>query len=279
MAKLRDKISELKTKYGISEDAAKEVLSLHDGDLAESNALLTAEQNKVIEWNKFWFTDKGPQIAALATEYERLKAQMDALEKAGVSIGNQAQGTQSQNTQVNPAAQAQPNQEEMEQRIYRNFSAVQKDLYNIQKYHFDNYKSLPDIAPIEKLIEEKKMTPWAAYQEWVAPMEATRKETELREKITTELMTKFQNDATRTGVNSYLLSNRSATTGEEVTSPLDEVLRDRSNSTSTQTAQAAAAAAQAENRAQISRPSDPTEFEQMSDFVSSMREGRSKLAH
>ena len=257
MARLKEKINDLKTKYGISEDAARELLSLHDGDLQEANAVLAQEQNKVVEWNKFWF-EKAPQIEALAREYETTKAQLDAIKAA----------TNPQYSQPQIPAQTanQPSPDEMEQRVYRNFSKVQEDLWNVQKHHFDNYKSIPDLTPIKKLIEERNMTPWAAYQEWVAPMEKERTEKELREKITTELTEKLRNEATRTGVNSYMLSNKSATTGEEVTSPLDEVLRDRN-----ETAAQAAAAAQKSDRG---ASNDPSEFELLTDFVQSMRSGR-----
>lgn len=261
MAKLKEKINDLKTKYGITEDAAREVLALYDGDMQEANALLTQEQNKVVEWNKFWY-DKQPQIETLAREYENLRAQMDAIKSAtGQPVTPPTPTTQ--NT-------SQPSNDDLEQRVYRNFSQVQEDLWNIQKYHFDNYKAIPDLAPIKKLIEERKMTPWAAYQEWVAPQESERKEKELREKITKEITEQMRNDATRNGVNSYLLSNKNSVTGEEVTSPLDEVLRDRSKESG---AQAAAAAQKSE------RAADPSEFELLSDFVSSMRQGRSGVAH
>ncbi len=273
MAKLKDKINDLKTKYGISEEAAKEVLELHDGDMAEANTMLTAEQNKVVSWNQFWF-EKQPQIEALATEYERLKALTDSFQSTLSGNPNPKPNT---NPNPNPNPQA-PDLTEVEQRIYRNFSAVQKDLQKIQKYHFDNYKTLPEIDPIEKLIEEKKMTPWAAYQEWVAPMEATRKETELREKITKELTEKMQNEATRSGVNGYRLKTHSSLTGDEVTSPLDEVLREQAlPADRVASPQAAAAAAQASNREAVNN--GPSEFELMTDFVQSMRTGRSGIAH
>jgi hypothetical protein len=256
MAKLKDKINELKTKYGITEDAAREVLALHDGDLQESNALLTQEQNKVVEWNKFWF-EKAPQIEGLAREYETLKAQMDAIKSA---TGNQPYQPQPTPTNNQPT-----NTDDLEQRVYRNFSQVQEDLWNVQKYHFDNFKSIPDLAPIKKLIEERKMTPWAAYKEWVQPMETERKEKELREKITQELTDKMRNEATRNGVNGYLLAKTNIN-GDEVTSPLDEVLRDKAETP--EPVKTAAA-----------RGSDPSEFEQLSDFVQSMRSGRSGVAH
>lgn len=272
MAKLKEKINDLKTKYGLSEEAAREVIDLYDGDMSEANALLTAEQNKVISWNSFWF-EKQPQIEALANEYEKLKTQLDTVQTT--ITGQTVIPTQTQTTQTQQTTQT-PNVAEVEQRIYRNFSAVQRDLEKIRKYHFDNYKTLPDIEPIEKLIEEKKLTPWVAYQEWVAPMELERKEKELRDKITKELTEKMQNDATRSGVNGYLLSTRSATTGEEVTSPLDEVLRDQTPDR-TQTAQATAAATQANDRA--AQNNGPSDFELMTDFVQSMRTGRSGIAH
>lgn len=274
MAKFKDKITEIRTKYGISEEAAKELLELYDGDMSETNALLTEEQNKVVSWNRFWF-EKQPQIESLASEYEKVKTQLDAVQST-------LTGVQPTNTQAQPTPQTQqavqtPNIAEVEKRIYQNFSAVQRDLEKIRKYHFDNYKTLPDIEPIEKLIEEKKLTPWAAYQEWVAPMESQRKEAELRDKITKELTEKMQNDATRSGVNAYLLGTRSATTGDEVTSPLDEVLRDQPVAR-TQTPQAIAAAAQAGERAGVTN-GGPSDFELMSDFVQSMRTGRSGVAH
>lgn len=258
MAKLKDKINELKTKYSLSEEAAREVLSLHDGDLQEANASLIEEQNKVIEWNRFW-NGKVPQIEELAREYETLKAQMDAIKSA---TGSQIPPTPDPTPRNTP----QPT-DDLEQRVYRNFSSVQEDLWNIQRQHFENYKTIPDLAPIKKLIEERKMTPWAAYQEWVQPMESKRKEDKIREEVTKEITEKFQNEATRSGVNSYLLSNKSGT-GEEVTSPLDEVLRDRT--------EAAAATA-----ATVQKPqgSDPSEFELLTDFVQTMRSGKSGVAH
>jgi hypothetical protein len=270
MAKLKDKINDLKVKYSISDEAAREVLALYDGDILEANALLTEEQNKVVEWNKFWF-EKQPQIEALANEYEKVKTQLD-------TVTSTINGVQpNTNTQPNPQPNPQtPDLASVEQRIYQNFSAVQRDLEKVRKYHFDNYKTLPDIEPIEKLIEEKKLTPWAAYQEWVAPMELERKDKELREKITKELTEKMQNEATRSGVNSYLLTDRSRTTGEEVTSPLDEVLKDQSNNRE-QSPQAVAAAAQAKDRNDATV--GPSEFDLMTDFVQSMRTGRAGIAH
>lgn len=271
MAKLKEKINDLKVKFGLSDEAAREVIALYDGDMSEVNALLTEEQNKVVSWNKFWF-EKQPQIEALATEYERLKGQLDTVQTTitGQHPTPQEKPQQTQNTQ-------NVNVDEVEKRIYQNFSAVQRDLEKIRKYHFDNYKTLPDIEPIEKIIEEQRLTPWDAYQKWVAPMESERKEKELREKITKELTEQFQNDATRNGVNGYRLSNRSATTGEEVTSPLDEVLREQSTVPREQSPQAAAAAAQSGERAVA--VNGPSEFELMTDFVQSMRNGRSGLAH
>lgn len=259
MAKLKEKINELKSKYGITEDAAREVLALHDGDLQEANAVIAQEQNKVVEWNKFWF-EKSPQIEALAQEYAALKAQMDAIKSAT--------GTNYQPQPVTPSTPTQPqnqNVDELEQRIYRNFSAVQKDLYKIQQYHLENYGKLPDLEPIEKLIETQKVTPWKAYEQWVAPMDADRKEKALRAQITQELTEKMRNDATRSGVNSYLLSNKNSVTGEEVVSPLDEALREDA-------AKVAAAPKQTDAAA-------PSEFELLTDFVQSMRQGRSGVAH
>lgn len=267
MAKLKDKINELKTQYGITEEAAKAVLALHEGDLSEANAMLTEEQNKVISWNKFW-SEKQPQIEALATEYERLKGQMDTV--TTTLNGNPNPNPNPNPNTQNPNSQA-PDLNAVEQRIYQNFSAVQRDLQKIQKYHFDNYKTMVDIEPIEKLIDEQKLTPWKAYQEYVAPMEAERKEKELREKITKELTEKMQNEATRSGVNGYMLKTHSATTGEEVTSPLDEVLRDRLEGKEP-TPQEIAAKAQANDRSNAGN--GPSEFELMTDFVSSMRTGR-----
>lgn len=269
MAKLKEKIADIRAKFGISEEAAREVLALHDNDLAEANALLTQEQNKVVDWNKFWF-DKAPQIEALAREYENVKAQLDAIKQAANPSYQPTPNPTSVTPAQNQPAANQLTPEEQEQRIYRNFSQVQEDLWNVQKYHFDNYKTIPDLAPIKKLIEEKKMTPWAAYQEWVAPEEAKRKEAELRAKITAELEEKQRNEATRTGVNGYLLSNRSSM-GEEVTSPLDEAIRER-NATPSQ----AAAAAQKTERGE---KADPSDFELMSDFVQSLRNGRQGIAH
>lgn len=270
MARLKDKINDLKTKYGISDEAAREVLSLHDGDMSEANSLLTEEQNKVVSWNKFWF-EKAPQIDSLASEYEKLKGQMDSLQS---TINGQPQPPSAPNP-----APVQATDADLEQRIYRNFSAVQKDIYNIQRYHLEHYKTLPDIAPIEQLIETKKMTPWAAYQEWVKPMETERTDKELREKITAELTAKFQNEATRSGVNGYMLSNKSALTGEEVTSPLDEVIKDRAGSMqpTQQSGAQAAVAAQHDNKSV--EASGPNDFELMSDFVGSMRNGRAGQSH
>lgn len=266
MARLREKISELKTKYGITEEAAREVLAHYDNDLAEANALLAEEQNKVVDWNKFWF-EQSPKVEALAREYEAVKAQLDAIKAATDPTYRQ---TVTPPTPTPQTTQTPVNSEELEQRVYRNFSQVQEDLWNIQRQHFENYKTIPDLAPIKKLIEEKKLTPWKAYEEWVAPMEAERKEKILRDKITTELTEKFQNEATRTGINSYMLSNRSATTGEEVTSPIDEALRDRNE---------AAAAAAAVPKPSSGERTEPSEFELLTDFVQSMRQGRSGVAH
>lgn len=256
MAKLKDKINDLKTKYGISEDAAREVLSLHEGDLTEASAMVAAEQAKVVGWNQ-WYQEKAPQIAAALDELEALRAY-----KANVERATNPTPTPSPTPTPNPAQPA--NLEQVEKRIYDNFSAVQRDIYNIQRHHMQNYKELPDLEPIEKLIQEKNLTPWAAYQEWVAPLEKERTTKELTEKITAELTQKFQNEATRSGVNGYLLSNKSALTGEEVTSPLDEVARE-----------------QAQKNAVNPTPSKdgPSDLELMADFVGTMRQGRAGNVH
>jgi len=266
MAKLKEKINELKTKYGITEDAAREVLALHDGDIQEASALLTQEQNKVIEWNKFW-SAKVPQIEALVNEYDSLRTQLDAIKAATGVQPNTESKTIPNATEINTKSS---NIDDVEKRIYQNFSQVQEDLWNIQRQHFENYKTIPDLAPIKQLIEEQKMTPWSAYQKWVEPMESERKEKELRERVTAEITEKLRNEATRNGVNSYLLSTKNSVTGEEVTSPLDEVLRD------TNEKEAVKAASQGTNNQDKTGPS---EFELLTDFVQSMRSGRSGVAH
>ena len=258
MAKLKDKIKDLQTQYGITEDAAKAVLALHDGDLQDASALVAAEQAKVAGWNT-WYQEKAPQITSALEELEQLRAFKTRVEGTVNPVVAPA---------VNPNAPAVPannaDLDAREQNIYRNFSAVQRDLYNVQRYHMQHYKELPDLAPIEKLIEEKKMTPWAAYQEWVAPMEKERTTNEIRAQLTKEITEKFQNEATRGGVNSHLLQTKSSLTGEEVTSPLDEVMRE----------QAAKA-----NATQKPGDGTPSELELMSDFVGTMRQGRAGLAH
>lgn len=265
MAKLKEKIHELKTKYGITEEAAREVLALHDGDLAEANSMITDAQNKVIGWNQFWY-EKAPQIQALAEENERLKAQVETV-KTAFNPANP-----NPNPNPNPSTNTQPQSlEELEKRIYNNFSAVQEDIYNIQRQHLENYKTLPDLGPIKKLIDEKGMTPWKAYEEWVRPLDEKRKEDALREKITQELTTKFQNENTRTGLNSFMLTNKSSLTGEEVTSPLDESIRARGEEAAVEAAKAA--------QAPTAKTGDPSDFELMVDFTNSMREGRNRLAH
>lgn len=253
MAKLKDKIKDLQTQYGISEDAAKAILSLHDGDLQDASAAVAAEQEKVVKWNQ-WYQENAPNIQASLAELEQARAELDAFKKAGITIT-------SPTTVTKPV---EPNLEELlnqrDQTIYGNFSAVQKDIYNIQRYHMQHYKELPDLDPIEKLINEKKMTPWAAYQDWVAPMEKERTTKELTDKITKELTEKFQNESTRSGVNGYLLQNKSSLTGEEVTSPLDEVAREQ---------------AEAASKTTTTKPGDaPSELELMADFVGTMRHGR-----
>lgn len=264
MARLKEKIKELQTKYSISEEAARDILALHDNDLTDASAAVSDLQEKVVKWNQ-WYAENAPGVTASLQELEALKSKVAALEAAGIKIDTPALKP----NEPTPKPQGTPAELEAlltqrDQAIYSNFSAVQKDLYNIQRYHMQHYKELPDIDPIEKLINERKLTPWAAYQEWVKPMETKRTEDELREKITKELTEKFQNEATRSGVNGFLLSNRSATTGEEVTSPLDEVIRGK-----------------AEEAAKVTpKPGDaPSDLELMADFVGTMRNGRAGVTH
>lgn len=258
MPKLKEKIKDLQTQYGLSEDAAKAVLALHDGDLAEAQSMVAEEQNKVVKWNQ-WYAENAPQISASLAELEQLRAFKTQVESAGIKVESPAA----------PAAPAKPNADNdfdpnaLEQRIYTNFSNVQKDIYNIQRYHMQHYKELPDLEPIETLINNKKVTPWAAYQEWVAPMEKERVETEMRAQITKELTEKMQAEATRSGINSHLLRTHSATTGEEVTSPLDEVVREKA----------------AQDTAARKPGEEPNDLELMADFVGTMRQGRAGLAH
>lgn len=266
MAKLKEKIKELQATYGITEEAAKAVLALHEGDLQEASTMLADEQNKVVKWNQ-WYTENAPNIQASLAELEQLRSKFDSLKAAGVDI-NPTTNTNTNTTNTTTNANSTGNLDEIldqrEKRIYNNFSQVQKDLYNIQRHHMSHYKELPDIEPIEKLINEKGMTPWAAYQSWVEPMEKERTEKELREKITKELTEQFQNQNTRQGVNSFL-SNKSSLTGEEVTSPLDEVARDSVPVTPV-----------------TPKPGervDPSEMELMADFLGTMRNGRAGLAH
>jgi len=265
MAKLKEKIKELQATYGITEEAAKAVLALHEGDLAEASGMLATEQEKVVKWNQ-WYTENAPNIQASLAELEQLKTKFDALKSAGVDINPTTPNPNSNtntNTNANPA-----NLDEIldkrEKNIYNNFSLVQRDIYNIQRYHMGHYKELPDLEPIEKLINEKGMTPWAAYQSWVEPMEKERTTKELTEKITKELTEQFQNQNTRQGVNSFL-SNKSSLTGEEVTSPLDEVARD------------AVAATPVTPKA--GERVDPNEMELMADFLGTMRNGRAGMVH
>lgn len=264
MAKLKEKIKELQTTYGITEEAAKAVLTLHEGDLQDAANMVADEQAKVVKWNQ-WYNENAPNIQATLSELEELRTKMDALKAAGVNIEPTNHSNTNTNTNSN-AAPADMNKllDERENRIYGNFSAVQKDLYTIQRLHMKNYNELPDLEPIEKLINEKKMTPLAAYQEWVTPLEKERTTKELREQITKELTEKFQNENTRQGVNSFL-ANRNSITGEEVTSPLDEVAKD--------VAEKQAAAPKAGDR------NDPTELELLADFAGTMRNGRAGLAH
>jgi hypothetical protein len=263
MAKLKEKIKELQTTYGITEDAAKAVLALHEGDLQDASSMLGEEQAKVVKWNQ-WYTENAPGIQASLAELDELKAKFKTLEAAGINVGNT--NTNTANTTNTNANTPNINEtlDQREKQIYANFSSVQRDLYNIQRDHLAKFKELPDLAPIEKLIEEKKMTPWQAYQSWVEPMEKDRTTKELREQITKELTEKFQNDNTRSGVNGFL-ANRNSITGEEVTSPLDEVAKDV-----------------AERQAIAPKTSDssnPTELELLADFAGSMRNGRANLAH
>lgn len=260
MAKLKEKIKELQTTYGITEEAAKAVLALHEGDLQDASSMLAEEQSKVVKWNQ-WYTENAPGIQASLAELDELKAKFKTLEAAGINVGNTTI-----TTPTTPTTPSNINEtlDQREKQIYANFSSVQRDLYNIQRDHLAKFKELPDLAPIEKLIEDKKMTPWQAYQSWVEPMEKDRTTKELREQITKELTEKFQNDNTRSGVNGFL-ANRNSLTGEEVTSPLDEVAKDI-----------------AERQAIAPKTSDssnPTELELLADFAGSMRNGRANLAH
>ena len=264
MAKLKEKIKELQATYGITEDAAKAVLALHEGDLQDASTMLTEEQNKVVKWNQ-WYTENAPNIQASLAELEQLRTQMDTLKAAGVNINplpNTNTNTTNTNTNTNPS-NLDDILDQREKRIYNNFSQVQKDLYNIQRQHMAHYKELPDIEPIEKLINEKGMTPWAAYQSWVEPMEKERTTKDLREQITKELTEKFQNENTRQGVNNFL-SNKSSL-GEEVTSPLDEVARDIVATTPV--------------TPKAGERVDPNEMELMADFLGTMRNGRAGMVH
>lgn len=262
MARLKEKIKELQTKHGISEDAARDILALHDGDLSDASGAVVELQDKVVKWNQ-WYQDNAPGITASLQELDAAKTKLAALEAAGIKLETPAtKPVVPANTQIPTDLDEVLNKRD--QTIYGNFSAVQEDIYNIQRYHMQHYKELPDLAPVKKLIEEKHLSPWAAYQEWVGPMDTERKTKELREQITKELTEKFQNESTRTGVNGFLLSNRSATTGEEVTSPLDEVLRGN-----------------AEEAAKVvPKPGDaPNDLELMADFVGTMRNGRAGVTH
>jgi hypothetical protein len=264
MAKLKEKIKELQTTYGITEEAAKAVLALHEGDLADAAAMVAEEQGKVTKWNQ-WYAENAPNIQASLTELEQLRTKFDTLKAAGVNLESNTNTNTNTNTTNTTPPDINTVLDAREKQIYSNFSAVQRDLYNIQRDHLAKYKELPDLAPIEKLIEEKKMTPWAAYQQWVEPMEKDRTTKELREQITKELTEKFQNDNTRLGVNSFL-ANRNSLTGEEVTSPLDEVAKDIAE-------KQAIAAPKAGER------NDPSELELLADFTGTMRNGRAGLAH
>src|SRR3954470_15607061 len=151
MAKLKEKIKELQTTYGISEEAAKAVLALHEGDLQDASAMLTEEQNKVVKWNQ-WYSENAPGIQASLTELDELRGKMKAFEAAGININST---TTTATTTTKPGETPANFNEILDQRekaIYGNFSAVQRDLYNIQRQHMAHYKELPDLAPIEKLI-------------------------------------------------------------------------------------------------------------------------------
>jgi hypothetical protein len=257
MARLKEKIKDLQATYGITEDAAKAVLALHEGDLQDASTMLDDERKKVVEWNQ-WYTQNAPNIQASMEELDALRAKFKALEAAGFTP-NTSTTPETVTTTTPNTPNLDSVLDQREQKIYQNFSSVQRDLYNIQRQHLQNYKELPDLTPIEKLIEEKKMTPWAAYQEWVAPMEKERTEKVLRAQITQELTEQFQNQNTRQGVNSFL-SNRSALTGEEITSPLDEAAKDSIPVTPV--------VPKAGERV------DPSEMDLMADFVGNMRNGR-----
>lgn len=250
MAKFKEKIKELMTKYSISEDAAKEFLEVYDGDMGEINGALREAAGNVQKWND-WYNGIAPGLTAQEEENKALKAQVEAMKKAmGVVDTNQNTNTgqstnQSANTNFDP--------DKFEQRIYGNFSAVQKDIYNVQRYHMKNFGELPDLEPIEKLINEKNLSPWAAYQEWVGPMDQDRKEKELRAKIEKELMEKFQADATRRGTNTFMRPVSDAV------SPLDED---------------ADAAPVVKEPPKPGERTNPSELELMADFVGTMRQGR-----
>lgn len=251
MAKLKTKIKDLMAKYGISEEASRELLELHDGDLSEAQSAAQEAVNKVQEWNK-WYSDVAPGITSRETELSTLKVQLDEAKRMlGMTPNptpNPTPNTPNTDNSFDPEA--------LENRIYQNFSTVQKDIYNIQRYHMKNFGELPDLEPIEKLIAEKKLSPLAAYNEWVAPMDNERKEKELRTRIEKEVTEKFQADATRRGTNFYQRPE------SEAVSPLDEDF--------------SVAAPKPEPRP--GERVDPSELELMADFVGSMRNGRS-LSH
>lgn len=249
MARFKDKIKELMTKYSISEDAAKEFLDVYDGDMGEINANLREAVSKVNEWNT-WYAGEAPRLSAKELEYQALQAKLLAAETAlGVRPAEPVTPAAPQNSNFDPDA--------LENKIYQNFSLVQKDMYNIQRQHMANYKELPDLEPIEKLIQEKHLSPMAAYQEWVAPMDQKRRETELRATIEKELTEKWQAEATRRGTNA--IYNRPPS---EAVSPLDE---DIIAPVPEPTKPGAAAV--------------PSELELMADFVGTMRNGRSGVNH
>jgi hypothetical protein len=264
MARLREKIKDLQTKYGISEDAARELLSLHDNDLEDASNTVKELQGTVVRWNQ-WYQENAPGITASFEELDNLKAKLGALESAGVTLKPTVTTTATPPKPDTQSPDITKLLDERDQAIYGNFNTVQRELYNVQKHHLKHYKELPDLEPIEKLINEKRMTPWAAYQEWVGPMEKERVTAELKTQLTKEITERLQNEHTRTGVNSFLLQNRSSVTGEEITSPLDESLRERLEA--------------APPAPDPTKSVAPTEMDLMADFIGTMRNGRSGVAH
>lgn len=253
MARLKTQIKQLQTKYGISEEAATELLSLYDGDMGEAQA---AAQAAVQAAENKWLTWYNTNVPAIAKDLEELdnlrafKARVDSTLNPQPTPPNPAV------TQPQPNAPSGFDPAAFESRIYDNFSAVQKDIYNIQRYHMKHYKELPDLEPIEKLIQDKKLSPWQAYQEWVQPMEKERTEKELRESITKELTEKFQAEASRRGTVGIFTRPES-----DVTSPLDVDVDTPPPPP------------------QPGTTSPPNDLELMADFVGTMRQGRANQSH